>query len=76
MTENVYEQKENFCRHELLQLIQAIEKDVLRLEYIIHESGEETVSIVYLTKTEQYSRTINVTGDSLKALARDVLKYI
>ena len=76
MTENVYEQKENFCRHELLQLIQAIEKDVLRLEYIIHESGEETVSIVYLTKTEHYSRTINVTGDSLKALARDVLKYI
>lgn len=76
MTEKVYEQKENFCRHELLQLIQAIEKDVLRLEYKIHESGEETVSIVYLTKTELYSRTINVTGDSLQALARDVLKYI
>lgn len=74
--DKVHEQKENFCRHELLQLIQAIEKDVLRLEYMIHESGVETVSIVYLTKTELYSRTINVTGDSLAALARDVLKYI
>lgn len=73
---NVYEQKEKFCRHELLQLVQAIYPKILRLEYQRHNNGEETVTIVWLTESGECFRVVNVTGDSLAALARDVLKYI
>ena len=72
----IHEEKEKFCDREFLKLVQAIEHDVLRLEYKLHSSGEETVTIVYLTKAGEYGRTINVTGDSIAALARDVLKYL
>jgi hypothetical protein len=73
---NVYEQKDIFVRHELLQLVQAIDKKVLRLEYRFHKDGMETVTIVWLTKSGEVYKPINVTADSLLALARDVLKYI
>lgn len=76
MMNKIHEQKYFFCRHELLALVQAIDKDVLRLEYEVHASKEETVTIVYLTKAGEYGRTVNVTGDSLVALSRDVLKYL
>jgi len=72
----VHEQKDIFVRHELLTLMQAIDKDILRLEYRVHANGEETVTIVWLTSTGEVYKPINVTGDSLAALARDVLKYI
>lgn len=74
--DNVYEQKDTFVRHELLQLVQAIDKDVLRLEYQVHKTGEETVTIVYLTSCGEHFKPVNVTGDSLSALTRDILKYI
>lgn len=73
---NVYEQKDIFVRHELLQLVQAIDKKVLRLEYRLHKNGMETVTIVWLTESGEVYKPINVTVDSLLALARDVLKYI
>jgi len=73
---NVYEQKDIFVRHELLQLVQAIDKKVLRLEYRFHKGGMETVTIVWLTESGEVYKPINVTADSLLALARDVLKYI
>lgn len=73
---NVYEQKDIFVRHELLQLVQAIDKKVLRLEYRFHKDGMETVTIVWLTESGEVYKPINVTPDSLLALARDVLKYI
>ena len=72
----VHEQKDIFVRHELLTLMQAIDKDILRLEYRVHNNDEETVTIVWLTSTGDVYKPINVTGDSLAALARDVLKYI
>ena len=71
----VHEQKDSFVRHELLTLMQAIDKDILRLEYRVHNNGEETVTIVWLTSTGDVYKPINVTGDSLAALAWDVLKY-
>ena len=72
----VHEEKDSFCRHELLQLVQAIDKEILRLEYRLHKDGMETVTIVWLTKSGEVYKPINVTADSLLALARDVLKYI
>jgi hypothetical protein len=74
--DNVYEKKDIFVRHELLQLVQAIDKKVLRLEYRLHKNGMETVTIVWLTESGEVYKPINVTADSLLALARDVLKYI
>ena len=74
--DNVYEQKEIFVRHELLQLVQAIDKNVLRLEYQLHENGLEIVTIVWLTESGEVYKQVNVTADSILALARDVLKYM
>lgn len=74
--DKVYEQKENFCRHELLVLVQAIDKQILRLEYEVDENGQETVYIVWLQSYGEYRKPINVTADSLAAMARDVLKYL
>ncbi len=71
-----HEQKRNFCNRELLNLVKGIDKDVLRLVYKLHESGEETVIIVWRTSTGEHMKPVNVTGDSLSALARDVLKYL
>lgn len=73
---NVYEQKDIFVRHELLQLVQAIDKKVLGLEYRLHKNGMETVTIVWLTESGEVYKPINVTADSLAAMARDVLKYL
>jgi len=75
--DKVHEQKFNFVRHELLQLLKAIDRDILKAEYEILDGEIEIVTIYWLT-SEGYSsdRKINVTGDSLSALARDVLKRI
>lgn len=73
--DKVQEQKYSFCRHELLMLVQAIDKQVLRLEYEVDE-GYETVWIVWLQSYGEYRKPVNVTADSLAAMARDVLKYI
>ena len=74
--DNVYEQKDIFCNHELLVLVQAIDKNILRLEYKLFDDGLEIVTIVWLTESGEVYKPINVTADSLLALARDVLKYI
>ncbi len=74
--DNGYEQKDIFVRHELLQLVQAIDKDVLRLEYRLHKTGEESVTIVYLTSCGEHFKPVNVTGDSLKSLTMDVIRRI
>lgn len=73
MTE--YEKKETFITHELLQLVQAIDKKILRLEYEV-EDGDETVYIVWLQSFGEFRKAVNVTADSIAAVARDVLKYI
>lgn len=70
-----YEKKERFCRHELLALLQAIDKKILRLEYEV-KNAEETVYIVWLQSYGEYRKAVNVTADSLAAIARDVLKQI
>ena len=70
-----YEKKERFITHELLQLVQAIDKKILRLEYEV-EDGDETVYIVWLQSFGEFRKAVNVTADSIAAVARDVLKYI
>lgn len=75
--DKVYEEKFEFVRHELLQLLKAIDKDILKTDYEILENEIEIVTVYWLTSEGHTSdRKVNVTGDSLGALARDVLKWI
>ena len=67
--------KQGICKWELLDLCQEIDRSVIRLDYKADKSGEETVTIVYNTSCGEYKRPVNVTGDSLSALARDILHY-
>lgn len=72
-----YYEKDILVTTALTYLCKVISPDVIRLEYEWNEdTGEELVRIVYNTSAGEYKREINVTADSLSALARDVLKYI
>lgn len=71
------EKKFNFVRHELLNLLQAIDRDIIDVEYQICK-GEEYVEIQWLNhKTDHtYCKKVCVSGDSLKAITIDVLRKI
>lgn len=73
MTPEQYK-KHSFCKWELLDLCRAIDNNVLRLEYEADSTGQETVTIVWLQSYGMYRKPVNVTADSLAALARDVLR--
>lgn len=59
-----------------LTIITAIDKKILRLEYEVDEDGQETVYIVWLQSYGEYRKPINVTANSLAAMARDVLNNL
>lgn len=69
---NIYEEKEKFVEHELLKLCQRISPDVLTLRYERNKNGEESVTIYY----KSTRKIVNVTADSLRSLAYDVIMYI
>lgn len=65
-----------FVRSNLLPLLQAIDKDILSAEYQL-ERNEEYVEIRWLSQSgASYHRKVNITADSLLAIAKDVLKCI
>lgn len=67
------ENKEGFTR-ELGELLSKYEHfDVQSLSYEIDGAYDEVVIITY---KNGYAKQVNVNGDSLSALARDVLKNI
>lgn len=68
--------KHSFCKWELLDLVHEIDRSVIALNYVAHSDGEETVTIVFNTSAGDVYRPVNVTGDSLSALAIDVLKNL
>jgi len=74
---DVQKKKDSFVRHELLSLLQAIDRDILRTEYQVIE-GDEYVEVCWLYQESEQVRTIkvDVTADSLRALASDVLRCI
>ena len=71
------EKKDRFVRSELLRLLQAIDRDILRTEYQVIE-GDEYVEVGWLYQESGQVRTIkvDVTADSLRAVAVDVLRCI
>lgn len=65
-----------FVRSSLLPLIQAIDKDILSAEYQL-DGNDEYVEVRWLFRSgASYRRKVNVTADSLLAVAKDVLKCI
>ena len=74
---NIYEEKEKFVRHELLKLCQRISPDVLHLIYERNKNSEESVTIYWILPNKgTHKKIVNVTADSLRSLAFDVIKYI
>lgn len=65
--------KDSFVRHELRELLQAIDRDITDVSYSVEENGEE---FALITWQNGYKRRINVSGDSLRALVWDTLRRI
>ena len=68
----VLEEKRQFVNCELTSLIYKVDSSVARLRYE-YDNGDEFVTIEY---RNGHNQKVDVTADSLVALARDVLKEI
>lgn len=68
-----YEEKTIFVNEELLPVAQSINNRIEKLIYEYKSNGEEVVIVYFITGA---NKVINVTCDSLKAIALDVLKEI
>lgn len=66
--DKVYEEKRSFVCTKLRSICDGI----ANVRYVVRE---ETLELVYVTFAKGGTKCINVTGDSLAALARDVLKH-
>lgn len=67
-----YAEKSSFADVALFALLSVIDDDVVHTEYArIEATGKERVTIIY---RNGFQRDVNVTGDSLKAMAIDVLE--
>ena len=73
MTE-VQREKEQFVECQLYPLLDKINHNILYADYQVEENGEEFVVITFAEPLAE--RRVRVTGDSLKALATDVLNHI
>lgn len=71
LAESVYEQKRRFVKNHLEPLIKAVDGSVDAVVY--SHGGQELVTIYY---DNEYSRRIDVGGDSLAALTRDVMRNL
>lgn len=69
-------EKAEFVGHELKAVVQAIDKDVVDLEYERLFCGEEYITIVYRTSAGVFKKKVNVTADSLRAIAYDVIRRV
>lgn len=69
--------KAEFCKRYLLPLCHAVSGDVVDIVYSIdNDTLQETATIFFKVSYGIYKKPVNVTADSLSAIARDVLKYI
>jgi len=68
-----YINKRRFVEHELLYLTQRISGEIANITYEIENDVSEIVTIYFQGRFE---RQVNVTGDSLRFLAIEVLNRI
>ncbi|MGN0603292.1 MAG: hypothetical protein ACI4I2_04875 [Oscillospiraceae bacterium] len=72
MTKEQY-RKFAFVTHELDQLVKKINPNIHHITYIEQNGLVETVDIHF---SDGLVRTVNISGDSLLAITKDVLKHI
>ncbi len=65
--------KYDFCQKELSALLKRALGERIKAEYFVREDGEERVELTRPDGT--VIRSVNVSADSLTALARDVLYF-
>lgn len=70
--DKVYEEKRSFVYTKLAPLLRSICDGIANVRYVVRN---DTLELVYVTFAKGGTKCINVTGDSLAALARDVLKH-
>lgn len=71
--EEIYSEKKAFVKYTLLPMVQAIDSNIMELEYhlVFHSPYDlEYVTIIWKNADEQ---RVYVTGDSLLAIAKDIL---
>ena len=69
--------KERFIRHELLSLVKALDERILKIDYEVHDDGEEFAEVHWLySDGSGYRVRVRITAYSFKAITTDVLKFI
>lgn len=71
--EEIYSEKKAFVKYTLLPMVQAIDSNIVELEYhlVFHSPYDlEYVTIIWKNADDQ---RVYVTGDSLLAISKDVL---
>lgn len=69
---DVAKRKAKFVEKYLSPLLQHARLEVKKAEYVKEENQEEFVIVTY---TNNYTRKICVTGDSLRAIVIDAIRY-
>lgn len=70
--DKVYDEKRSFVCTKLAPLLRSICNGIANVRYVVRE---DILELVYITFANGGTKCINVSGDSLAALARDVLKH-
>lgn len=70
--DKVYEEKRSFVCTKLNPLLRSICSGIASIRYVVRE---DMIELVYVAFESGGTKCINVTGDSLAALARDVLNH-
>lgn len=71
--EEIYQEKAEFVKEKLLPLLQTIDRSLQNTEYFIITHGNLEIEYIQLDWDNDKHQRIYVTGDSLLALAKDVL---
>lgn len=74
--EEIFDEKRQFVTDKLTPFLQAIDQDVESAEYHVITHTPYDLEYIIITWKGGSSKRAYVTGDSLVALAKDVLKVI
>lgn len=74
--EEIYDEKRQFIQDKLTPFLQAIDQDIESAEYHVITHTPYDLEYIVITWKGGSSKRAYVTGDSLVALAKDVLKVI
>ena len=74
--EEIFDEKRQFVTDKLTPFLQAIDQDIESAEYHVITNTPYDLEYIIITWKGGSSKRAYVTGDSLVALAKDVLKVI